>query len=725
MQKDLINKSDIIQKLLDVLQINLKSIDMKKTLLFSVALVIGFGASAQVAKLQDVTPSGYDFSKYDDGAIFRIHVPAADQTAWAAPAVDYVDADMKADGQFTTLTRYGTVPSAGDENALRIHDFGGYLGKCLVFSTLYGPLQANVQGGYGPIESVKVVGGNSKFQIAFYADPATIQHGWSGAAIRVRLVYSVIHRGRHAKNDGWPDTKKNLFVGAYAFNNGNYVPADDAENGAAAAGYDASKYVRWENEGDCVANMPANQVVKAGDGTADLFDTAPYTNDVYINQLDRFHVLEFDTYAPAEEAPLIANFEFLNNHISVVIKEIKFFNIENAMDLLDADNEYAPIPGASYLSDRVESYRYYTENGMKEQGGETPDAPEGSKDNPYKICNAADFCSIHSKLVAATPVYFSLENDIDMSGVTDYQVPCGWDGSTYDRIIMFNGNNHVIKNLSVDNATYSYPSLFGVFTGEVRNLGVENISISGEAGNNLVNCGVIGGYAGHSSTGYTGDIIIDNVYATGSINVTGAGYAGGLVGTTGTDGLKITNSYVNIAIAAPGARVGGLIGRPNNNMSIENCYAAGSIDGAAYAGGLVGNSTKTPVISVINSAAWQSVIKADTADAVTATGDIQQTDVVAWNEMKVNDVSVTNGKTTAELQTMFKAMAAYNSEELNDIYPILAWQSGTGAVEGIIADENQDETPVYYNLQGVQVENPAQGLYIVKRGNKVSKEIIR
>lgn len=45
-------------------------------------------------------------------------------------------------------------------------------------------------------------------------------------------------------------------------------------------------------------------------------------------------------------------------------------------------------------------------------------------------------------------------------------------------------------------------------------------------------------------------------------------------------------------------------------------------------------------------------------------------------------------------------------------------------VEGI---ENDDlnVAPVYYNIQGMQVENPENGLYIVKRGNKVTKEVIR
>lgn len=33
-------------------------------------------------------------------------------------------------------------------------------------------------------------------------------------------------------------------------------------------------------------------------------------------------------------------------------------------------------------------------------------------------------------------------------------------------------------------------------------------------------------------------------------------------------------------------------------------------------------------------------------------------------------------------------------------------------------------TPEYYNIQGMRVENPANGIYIVKRGDKISKEYI-
>lgn len=51
------------------------------------------------------------------------------------------------------------------------------------------------------------------------------------------------------------------------------------------------------------------------------------------------------------------------------------------------------------------------------------------------------------------------------------------------------------------------------------------------------------------------------------------------------------------------------------------------------------------------------------------------------------------------------------------------WKEGDG-VEGIEMDEFNGEA-VYYNLQGVKVANPENGLYIVKQGNKASKVLVK
>ena len=44
-------------------------------------------------------------------------------------------------------------------------------------------------------------------------------------------------------------------------------------------------------------------------------------------------------------------------------------------------------------------------------------------------------------------------------------------------------------------------------------------------------------------------------------------------------------------------------------------------------------------------------------------------------------------------------------------------------IADIVADEN---APVeYFNLQGIRVENPENGLYIRRQGNKVTKVIVK
>lgn len=50
---------------------------------------------------------------------------------------------------------------------------------------------------------------------------------------------------------------------------------------------------------------------------------------------------------------------------------------------------------------------------------------------------------------------------------------------------------------------------------------------------------------------------------------------------------------------------------------------------------------------------------------------------------------------------------------------------GENGVDDIIVDEDNDIAPIYYNLQGARVDNPTAGLYIVKKGDKTSKQYIK
>ncbi|MDE6268850.1 MAG: hypothetical protein K2M04_07195 [Muribaculaceae bacterium] len=60
-------------------------------------------------------------------------------------------------------------------------------------------------------------------------------------------------------------------------------------------------------------------------------------------------------------------------------------------------------------------------------------------------------------------------------------------------------------------------------------------------------------------------------------------------------------------------------------------------------------------------------------------------------------------------------------------FKLEAWDDNYNAIDDVFVGEDSDlNAPVeYYNLQGVRVDNPSNGLYIVKQGKKVTKQVIR
>lgn len=75
------------------------------------------------------------------------------------------------------------------------------------------------------------------------------------------------------------------------------------------------------------------------------------------------------------------------------------------------------------------------------------------------------------------------------------------------------------------------------------------------------------------------------------------------------------------------------------------------------------------------------------------------------------------GKNTKYPAQYWCPIADVRLEKYDDAY---------GGVEGVGAEAIETEGPAeYYNMQGVRVAEPTTGLYIVKQGNKVSKQLIR
>ena len=149
------------------------------------------------------------------------------------------------------------------------------------------------------------------------------------------------------------------------------------------------------------------------------------------------------------------------------------------------------------------------------------------------------------------------------------------------------------------------------FSGELNgNVNViKNLQVDDAAGNGIGLFGVIDG-ANVSNVGLeNADInvqnavgilagaaeasIITNCYSTGSVR--GAGWVGGLIGQI-TNATTINNCFSTANVTGTSSQIGGLVGRLDSS-SVSNSYAEGSVLGKIFVGGLIGNSVGISNIS--------------------------------------------------------------------------------------------------------------------------------
>ena len=226
---------------------------------------------------------------------------------------------------------------------------------------------------------------------------------------------------------------------------------------------------------------------------------------------------------------------------------------------------------------------------------------------------------------------FELRRSLDFNAVESYQsgmidpdwtTSTGWTpiglGNPTDFGSLFEGNGYTISGLQI-NRNRSNVALFSDLhtTGQINNIGLLDVAVRGHRD--------VGSLVGYSR----GSII--NSYATGEVsgshrNIGGLvgnnGYAGSIrssfakvrvIGWFDVGGLvgfhvgRITNSYAagTVEVTLVGnATVGGLVGEVGkNDGEIINSYAIGRIisnDNNAFAGGLVGDTTGTVIVSYWN-----------------------------------------------------------------------------------------------------------------------------
>lgn len=244
---------------------------------------------------------------------------------------------------------------------------------------------------------------------------------------------------------------------------------------------------------------------------------------------------------------------------------------------------------------------------------------EGTEQDPWIINTPEELLAL-SKMSyeELNGKYVNLGNNIDMTDIEDFQ-PIGL-GSDYLQIF-FDGKNHTISNLKINN--YSTPNtglFYSLYAGDIKNLTLQSVNINSNSkyvglvagktvkGNEISNIkiqnssiyvnlnenelytehSVIGGIAGSA------DCTIKNVNIDGNSSITyinkddySSGFCGGIIG----EGFSaILEGEINTAATLSGCTVGGIIG---NNHACSSSSATvltntGDITAKECAGGIAG-----------------------------------------------------------------------------------------------------------------------------------------
>ena len=364
---------------------------------------------------------------------------------------------------------------------------------------------------------------------------------------------------------------------------------------------------------------------------------------------------------------------------------------------------------------------------------------DGTKDNPYIISRPEQLDNMRNVLVREQMVYFQMDADVDMAGFVWEQLNTS--SNNYRYWITLDGKGHIIYNLT-PNGTKNYPSFFGTMCGEIRNVGFVDAKVEAST----LGAGIISGYMGHSSFKDADDnlypVIVENCYVTGQITTT-QGNVGAIAGSLNNSPIIIRNCYSAVNIVGNGGSTnysGGLVGRIRSDLTMEKCYAAGTIN-SPVAGGVIagGQVSSTPASIYNNVIAWNPSVSGDKASAfgVTAGKDVLNNTYIL-SDMKVNDEPVQEGESHFQLLQIASTWGSpwYMNPAAGNGYPILQWQYDRGDYQQICGLMLDDETSLssisspkgkeciydlsgrMFNVQCSTVNGLKKGVYIVN-GKKV------
>lgn len=184
----------------------------------------------------------------------------------------------------------------------------------------------------------------------------------------------------------------------------------------------------------------------------------------------------------------------------------------------------------------------------------------GTESDPYVVRTYADLDAVRDDVSA----HYELTGDIDATG-TDW-TPIAEFGGTLD------GAGHTVSGLTVnaDGRTGLIQTLRGTVTG----LKITDASIAGGE-----QTGVVAGYS---------EGVIEDVYASGTVDTGDSDHVGGIVGEALSGAVvRRVNADVTVTGTSAAWNVGGVVGKDNGG-TITRVTATGDVTAGEFVGGVLG-----------------------------------------------------------------------------------------------------------------------------------------
>lgn len=320
----------------------------------------------------------------------------------------------------------------------------------------------------------------------------------------------------------------------------------------------------------------------------------------------------------------------------------------------------------------------------------------------YNIATAQDLLNIKNN----TEGDYKLTADIDMSGVSFTPLP-DFTGS-------LDGQGHVIRNLTFNNANQDQAALFSTTHGAtIKNLGIENANIVGNA-----NAAAI---VGRACGGTIQSCYVANSYIEGRDHV---GSITGDMNVNDNVGVTISDCLSDARLKTRSYQVGGLVGVTNGG-TIQNCYFSGTIDGneSCSAGIISLLDSDDHLTTVQNNLSAASHIYKGSQDRIigTAGRNVTLTNNYAVASMNygsrgatfsgTSDAAGSNGETvddaTAKTRDFYVNMLGWDFDNTwkflegaeGKMYPVLSWMKAPLPTE--IFDLPNENTSVLF-IEGAE-----------------------